>query len=191
MGWKELAEKHGDDLATAQAENRRLHVELAEHDEQLAAAASARSQNVDSEKLRQQVVDLQLQLKKKDDQFTQQTADAELTLKNTFDKLRKTEQQRDEQHKAAQSLRNQLAGKNEQLRNVQANRTVDHAPGKREEKLQKQVDNLKDEMGTCKADNARLHKQLQAEKDNASRLAGMVSKAKHGHDEDDEEPLPR
>ena len=198
MSYKQWAEEVSEELKKAQDEKAQLRRQLAERDEQLIAATKAGYQTTHTQ-CQQQVAEIQKELQEANeakDNYAKQAAQSETQFQGTIAKLGKVEQEYQGQ---IQTLQNQLAGKNEHLRNVQVTRAADQAPNDREKKLKEQITKFNGELKILTIDNARLKKtnesltkQLQVEKtENAERLAFMKSNPGKVHNQDDEEELPR
>ena len=195
MDYKALADEYTEELKIALEKISTLRRALAEHGEQ-----TKNSKAVDED---QKVAELQRQLQGAQvakEHCLRQAAETETRLQNTLNKVHKVESDLQQQRRETQTLRNQLAGKTEQLRNTQVIRATDLAGTKREQQLQVQVRSLKGEVHAANAEIGKLRtaadglqKQLQAEKSaNADRLDFMKAAAgKPMYDEDDEEILPR
>ena len=198
MAWKDYAEQVSEELKVAQDTVSRLRRQLAERDEQLAIANNGGHSTWDTQ-VQSQVIELQKQLQEARDAkdiHAREAAQSNELFQNTLAKFNRVEKENDSE---IQKLKSQLAGKNEQLRQIQTIRATDQALTDREEKLKDEVASLKSELATAKADNAdlkirceRLAKQLEVEKEeNLKRIAHMKADRTKGYERDDEEPLRR
>ena len=179
MAWKEYAEEVSNELKSAQGTIARLRRELAEREDQLNGNLPKASQ----------LDDLQHQLQEAIETKTvhaRELAQAKELFQNTLAKLTKVEKA---SHAENQALQNQLAGKNEELRLLQAARAADRAPVGREKQLRNELASLEKENEALKLRSESLTKQLQAEKQD--NLAYMQSDPAKQRQQDDDEILPR
>ena len=195
MAWKDLADQLSNELKIRNDEIAHLRRQLAGCEEQLANNTPNSQANTGHV---HQVISLQRELdstRAEKDKFATESALLNERLQNNLAKLASLDEKTGDE---IQTLRNQLAGKNEQLRRAQATRASDQTTSRREKDLQDQVAKLKGEINSAKAENATLKRtadslsrQLQVEKaENAKRIGFMRSDPTKGYDEDDEEPLP-
>ena len=195
MAWKDLADQLSSELKTRNDEIAQLRRQLAGCEEQLANTSPNSQANTGHV---QQVVKLQHELdttRTEKNKLARESALLNEQFQNTLAKLTTVEKAA---HEETQTLKNQLAGKNEQLRRAQATRASDQTTSRREKELQDQVAKLKSDVISAKAENVQLKRnsdslsrQLQVEKaENAKCIAFMKSDPAKGYDQDDEEPLP-
>ena len=195
MAWKDLADQLSSELKTRNDEIAQLRRQLAGCEEQLTNTSPNSQSNTGHV---QQVVKLQHELdatRTEKNKLARESALLNEQFQNTLAKLTTVEK---DAHEETQTLKNQLAGKNEQLRRAQATRASDQTTSRREKDLQDQVAKLKSEVTSAKAENVQLKRnsdslsrQLQVEKaENAKCIAFMRSDPAKGYDQDDEEPLP-
>lgn len=198
MAWKNLSVQLSNELKDRNDEIAFLRGQVADYEEKLVSNSTSLGTNTGH---LQQVIDLQRDLdtiRREKDKLAQDAASCDKALQSTLAKVDSFERQAREANDTVQILQHKLAGKEEQIRRIQATPPSDQATSCREKDLQEQLTKLKGDMRSRNAENTqlkmtseRLSRQLQIEKaENANKIRFMRSDPDKGCDQDDEEVLP-